>query len=197
MPFPDHIERIFETFRVPADTKATLYDLYVSLGDEALEVFGDASTGWLRGYRDKRTKQVVIPPQWSEAWNFSEDRAVVRDGQGLIGFIDLRGSLVIPYRYTNAPHHCGIDGEQVFTSVFRHGKAWVVLPGGYGFAAQGNVDVLIDNLCSELFRLTPAGLALRRNRVPLDFATRGRLLDGRNTQVDDRAFGAILAVVGP
>ncbi|HEX3579208.1 MAG TPA: hypothetical protein VHY33_11655, partial [Thermoanaerobaculia bacterium] len=41
MPFPDHIERIFETFRVPADTKAALYDLYVSLGDEALEVFGD------------------------------------------------------------------------------------------------------------------------------------------------------------
>jgi hypothetical protein len=41
MPFPDHIERIFEAFRVPGDTKATLYDLYVSLGDEALEVFGD------------------------------------------------------------------------------------------------------------------------------------------------------------
>jgi len=41
VPFPSHIERIFETFRVPADTKAALYDLYVSLGDEALEVFGD------------------------------------------------------------------------------------------------------------------------------------------------------------
>jgi hypothetical protein len=41
VPFPDHIERIFETFRVPADTKAALYDLYISLGDEALEVFGD------------------------------------------------------------------------------------------------------------------------------------------------------------
>jgi hypothetical protein len=41
VPFPDHIERTFETFRVPADTKAALYDLYVSLGDEALEVFGD------------------------------------------------------------------------------------------------------------------------------------------------------------
>jgi hypothetical protein len=41
LPFPSHIERIFETFRVPADTKAALYDLYVSLGDEALEVFGD------------------------------------------------------------------------------------------------------------------------------------------------------------
>jgi len=41
LPFPEHIERIFETFRVPADTKAALYDLYVSLGHEALEVFGD------------------------------------------------------------------------------------------------------------------------------------------------------------
>jgi hypothetical protein len=41
LPFPDHIEHIFETFRVPADTKAALYDLYVSLGHEALEVFGD------------------------------------------------------------------------------------------------------------------------------------------------------------
>lgn len=41
MPFPDHIERIFETFRVPADTKTALYDLYVALGHEALEVFGD------------------------------------------------------------------------------------------------------------------------------------------------------------
>ena len=41
MPFPEHIEHIFETFRVPADTKAALYDLYVSLGHEALEVFGD------------------------------------------------------------------------------------------------------------------------------------------------------------
>jgi len=41
VPFPPHIERIFEAFRVPADTKAALYELYVSMGDEALEVFGD------------------------------------------------------------------------------------------------------------------------------------------------------------
>src|SRR5712691_2087737 len=41
MPFPSHIERIFEAFRIPADTKAALYDLYVSMGDEALQVFGD------------------------------------------------------------------------------------------------------------------------------------------------------------
>lgn len=41
MPFPEHIDRIFEAFCVPAETKAVLYDLYVSMGDEVLEVFGD------------------------------------------------------------------------------------------------------------------------------------------------------------
>jgi hypothetical protein len=41
MPFPPHIDRIFEAYRIPADTKAVLYDLYVSMGDEALQVFGD------------------------------------------------------------------------------------------------------------------------------------------------------------
>ena len=41
MPFPDHIERIFEAYGVPPDTKAALYDLYVSMGEEVLGVFGD------------------------------------------------------------------------------------------------------------------------------------------------------------
>ena len=41
MPFPEHIERIFEAYGVPADTKAALYDLYVSMGEEVLGVFGD------------------------------------------------------------------------------------------------------------------------------------------------------------
>ena len=41
MPFQPHIERVFDAFGVPADTKAALYDLYVALGDEVLEVFGE------------------------------------------------------------------------------------------------------------------------------------------------------------
>jgi hypothetical protein len=41
MPFPPHIDRVFEAYHVPADTKAALYDLYVSMGDETLKVFGD------------------------------------------------------------------------------------------------------------------------------------------------------------
>ena len=41
MPFPSHIERVLEEHGVPADTKVALYDLYLNLGDEVLEVFGD------------------------------------------------------------------------------------------------------------------------------------------------------------
>ncbi|HEY6843525.1 MAG TPA: hypothetical protein VI391_05105 [Thermoanaerobaculia bacterium] len=45
MGFPAHIERIFEIFGVPADTKSAVYDLYVSMGDEALEAFGEIAEG--------------------------------------------------------------------------------------------------------------------------------------------------------
>ena len=41
MPFPLHIERIFDAFGIAADTKAAVYDLYVSMGPDALEVFSD------------------------------------------------------------------------------------------------------------------------------------------------------------
>ncbi|HJQ41074.1 MAG TPA: hypothetical protein VKB93_28390 [Thermoanaerobaculia bacterium] len=45
MPFPSHIESILTAYGVRPDTKAALYDLYVSLGDEVLEVFGDLAEG--------------------------------------------------------------------------------------------------------------------------------------------------------
>ena len=45
MPFPEHIERVFEAHRVPGDTKAALYDLYISMGEEVLQVFGDIADG--------------------------------------------------------------------------------------------------------------------------------------------------------
>ena len=41
MPFPEHIARVFDAFGIAADTKDVLYDLYVTMGDEVLEVFGD------------------------------------------------------------------------------------------------------------------------------------------------------------
>lgn len=45
MSFPEHIDRVLIAYGVRADTKAALYDLYLSLGDEVLEVFADLSDG--------------------------------------------------------------------------------------------------------------------------------------------------------
>ncbi|MGZ8833962.1 MAG: hypothetical protein ACXW19_12285 [Thermoanaerobaculia bacterium] len=43
MPFPEHIESVFTHFGIASDTKAALYDLYVSMGSEVLEVFAELS----------------------------------------------------------------------------------------------------------------------------------------------------------
>jgi hypothetical protein len=45
MPFPSHIERVLDAYAIRADTKAALYDLYLALGDEVLEVFADVAEG--------------------------------------------------------------------------------------------------------------------------------------------------------
>jgi hypothetical protein len=43
MPFPEHIEAVFAAFGIAPDTKAALYDLYVSMGSEVLDVFAELS----------------------------------------------------------------------------------------------------------------------------------------------------------
>lgn len=45
MPFPEHIDSVLTAYRVAAETKSALYDLYLSLGSEVLEVFADLSDG--------------------------------------------------------------------------------------------------------------------------------------------------------
>jgi hypothetical protein len=45
MPFPEHIESVFAHFGIASDTKAALYDLYVSMGSEVLEVFAELADG--------------------------------------------------------------------------------------------------------------------------------------------------------
>src|SRR5437660_1367683 len=65
MPFPAHIDQVFDEYRVPADTKAALYDLYVSMGDEVLEVFSDiaervASVSLLRPEDTESIRQEVV-----------------------------------------------------------------------------------------------------------------------------------------
>lgn len=43
MPFPEHIEAVLAAFGIAPDTKAALYDLYISMGGEVLEVFAELS----------------------------------------------------------------------------------------------------------------------------------------------------------
>ncbi|HEY0160490.1 MAG TPA: hypothetical protein VGF28_24595 [Thermoanaerobaculia bacterium] len=45
MPFPPHIDRVLTAYGIRADTKAALYDLYLSLRTEVLEVFADTAEG--------------------------------------------------------------------------------------------------------------------------------------------------------
>ena len=45
MSFPPHIDRVLTTYGVRAETKAALYDLYLSMGGEVLEVFADLADG--------------------------------------------------------------------------------------------------------------------------------------------------------
>ncbi len=45
MPFPEHIEHVLDAYKVQAATKSALYDLYLTMGDEVLEVFADLSDG--------------------------------------------------------------------------------------------------------------------------------------------------------
>jgi hypothetical protein len=45
MSFPPHIENVLITYGIRAETKAALYDLYLSMGGEVLEVFADLADG--------------------------------------------------------------------------------------------------------------------------------------------------------
>ncbi len=65
MPFPEHIEAVFAAFGVAPDTKAALYDLYLSMGSEVLEVFAEfsesvPSPSVLRPEDTLRIREVIV-----------------------------------------------------------------------------------------------------------------------------------------
>ena len=43
MPFPSHIEQVLSQYGVRPDTKEALYELYLILGSDVLEVFADVA----------------------------------------------------------------------------------------------------------------------------------------------------------
>lgn len=45
VPFPPHIARVLDEHRIQPETKEALYDLYVSMGEEVLEVFSEIAEG--------------------------------------------------------------------------------------------------------------------------------------------------------
>jgi len=78
MPFPKHIEAVFAAFGIAPDTKAALYDLYVSMGAEVLDVFAEvservASPSELRPEDTLKIRETIVEryltrnhPRWRE-----------------------------------------------------------------------------------------------------------------------------------
>ena len=70
-----------------------------------------------RGYYNSYTGKIVIPAQYRRAWVFSEGLAAVQKN-GMIGFINRKGEVVIPFRY---PYH----GNPLSSFVFEDGHCIV------------------------------------------------------------------------
>ena len=71
---------------------------------DSLTVFCDREGK--RGYVNVKTGEIVIPAQYSKAWNFSEGLAAVLGTGDRIGFIDKDNSLVFDY---TIPYEKGVD----------------------------------------------------------------------------------------
>lgn len=83
------------------------FDWTSSSPNDSLGVF--CSDG-KRGYYNSYTGKIVVPAQYRRAWIFSEGLAAVQKN-GMIGFINRKGEVVIPFRY---PYHGNPLSEFVF-----------------------------------------------------------------------------------
>ena len=90
------------------------FDWTSSSPNDSLGVF--CSDG-KRGYYNSYTGKIVVPAQYRRAWVFSEGLAAVQKN-GMIGFINRKGEVVIPFRY---PYH----GNPLSKFVFDNGHCIV------------------------------------------------------------------------
>lgn len=90
------------------------FDWTSSSPNDSLGVF---CTDKKRGYYNSYTGKIVIPAQYRRAWVFSEGLAAVQKN-GMIGFINRKGDVVIPFRY---PYH----GNPLSSFVFDNGHCIV------------------------------------------------------------------------
>lgn len=98
---------------------------------DSLAVFCDKQGR--RGYYNTNTGEVVIPAQYTKAWNFSEGLAAVLGEDNCVGFIDKDGRLIIGYE---------IPFEGGYDYIFRNGLCSVMYydEDGRGHAALYRKD---------------------------------------------------------
>ncbi|MGM9736023.1 MAG: WG repeat-containing protein [Candidatus Cryptobacteroides sp.] len=93
--YEDNTVRIWNKSTKEYTTKRIRWVSGEPCNGDSLTVFCDKEGK--RGFVNVKTGEVVIPAQYSKAWNFSEGLAAVLGGDDCIGFIDKDNQLVIDY----------------------------------------------------------------------------------------------------
>lgn len=110
--------------------------------DDTLTVFCDKNNK--RGYLNAYTGEVVIEPQYDAAWVFSDGLAAVKK-DGMIGFINKEGELVIPFKFKHnkreydydyidyAFHdgYCYMIGDSGYQGIINKSGEWCIEPNYY------------------------------------------------------------------
>ncbi len=129
---------------------------------ELSEGFRLAKRGDVYGFLNEKNK-LAIEPEFYQAGQFSEGFSCVKNEEGLWGYIDTAGDLVIPYQFEEAnAFSCGLalvktdgrygfidfDGKAVIQAVyeeaypFYENLACVLLEGKYGYIDQSGSVVI-------------------------------------------------------
>ena len=143
--------------------------------DDTLTVFCDKNDK--RGYLNAYTGEVVIEPQYDAAWVFSDGLAAVKK-DGMIGFVNDKNELVIPFKFEYSPRkydddyidyvfhdgYCDMINEDGYHGIIDKTGEWVIEPNYYiikrnwntkGFCMT-NKDYMEGYVNSELEMVFPA-----------------------------------------
>lgn len=83
----------------------------------------------LYGVFDKKSQKIIQPPIYESVENFQRDEAIMVKKNGLIGYIDRYGKLIIPCTYQEADN-------------FSEGLAAVLIDGKWGYIDLNNTIVI-------------------------------------------------------
>jgi len=180
MAFPEHIDRIFEAFGVPADTKAALYDLYVSMGDDALEVFGEIAEG-VKNPTDLRPEHCIgIRTRVVERY-LTRNHPLWLEGQPTASLYRPRAlqgraaGLAIPLGPVEPGSHGRNDGEQPV-------PAGILMQGRNAHSGGRQETISFDLIASELSDAIAVGQAEgQQHTLPGSVGETSGSLDGERS----------------